>query len=272
MEKFICPKCKAKLELQNRSLVCNNSHCFDLAKEGYVNLLMVNSKKSKNPGDNARMMMARRAFFESSHYEPLAENLSKLVNKLCNNNELSILDLGCGEGYYSGYIKNHNETLDMIGLDISKVAIRYASKRYKDINFCVASAYNLPFEDGTFDILLRVYAPSSVTELQRVIKENGFLITVTPGERHLYQLRDIIYTDVQKHSDESKIIQNFKLVDKVKLKYSLNINELETIKNLLEMTPFGWKISEVDKEKLYSKGNWEINCDFNITIYSRDGK
>jgi len=266
---FICPNCNSKLEIKNRSLVCENRHCFDIAKEGYVNLLPANAKKSKDPGDNTKMMVARRAFLESGYYELLAEKLAEIIKKITINEKAAVLDLGCGEGYYTGYIKSHNNMINMLGLDISKVAVRYASKRYKDVSFCVASAFELPIGDRELDIVLRIYAPSSESELQRTIKKGGYLITVTPGERHLYQLRDIIYTDVHSHTEESKKLENFNLEEKIKLKYSLNIKDFETVNNLLEMTPFGWKISAENKDRLYKMGNWEIDCDFNIKIYTR---
>jgi len=267
VKNFNCPICKSNLELNNRSLVCINRHCFDLAKEGYVNLLRVNSKKSKDPGDNSNMMMARRAFLESGHYNPLAEKLTEIIEKKTTNTEATVLDLGCGEGYYTGYIKNRNKTINMLGLDISKVAVRYASKRYKDISFCVASAFELPIADNKLDIILRVYAPSSESELQRVIKEGGYLITVTPGERHLYQLREVIYKEIHNHNESNKEIANFNLEEKIKLKYTLDISDVDVVKKLLEMTPFRWKISEDDKDKLYKMSHWKIDCDFNIEIY-----
>jgi 23S rRNA (guanine745-N1)-methyltransferase len=266
---FICPLCKNTLEKQKESLICKNKHCFDLAKEGYVNLLPVNAKKSKDPGDNSKMMSARRAFLESHRYEPLAAKLAEIVNRISSDKKATILDLGCGEGYYTGYIKKFNKTIRMLGLDISKVAVRSASKRYKDVKFCVASAFELPIADKELDIILRIYAPSSDSELQRVIKDGGYLITVTPGERHLYQLRDIIYQEVHKHSEENKRIENFKLMEKIKLNYILNIHDVEAVKNLLDMTPFGWKISENNKEALFKMDHWEIDCDFNIEIYKK---
>lgn len=270
MYNFICPVCRNKLELVNRSLVCNNNHCFDLAKEGYVNLLPINSKKSKDPGDNATMMLARRAFLEAGYYEPLAEKLAEIVKNLSGSQKAVALDSGCGEGYYTGYIKDRNKMIDMLGVDISKVAIRYASKKYRDVSFCVASSFELPIDDGFVDILMRIYAPSSPSELKRVIKKGGFLIIVTPGERHLYQLREMIYREVLSHSEESGIVPDFILKDKIKLKYTLKIKDTETIQNLLYMTPFRWKISDADKTRLFGMGHWEIDCDFNIGIYCRE--
>lgn len=270
MNNFICPICKNALKLDNRSLKCINKHCFDLAKEGYVNLLPVNSKKSKDPGDNSKMMVARRAFLETKHYLPLAKKLAEIVENISGNTPMTVLDIGCGEGYYTGLIKSHNTSVHMLGLDISKVAVRYASKRYKDVHFCVASAYDLPVENKAIDILLRVFAPSSASELQRVVKDDGFLITVTPGERHLYQLREVIYKDVRNHFEETALVQGFKLENSINLKYSLSLKDLDTVLHLLDMTPFGWKIGDEEKTKLMKMSHWDIDCEFNIEIYRKD--
>ncbi len=255
--------------MQNRSLLCRNRHTFDLAKEGYVNLLPVNAKKSKDPGDNVTMMIARRAFLEAGYYKALADKISEIMRNLNLREDISFLDLGCGEGYYSGCIRENFPSLNMSGLDISKTAVRYASKKYKDISFTVASAFDLPIGDDQMDLLLRVYAPSSEMELRRVIKTGGYLITVTPGERHLYQLRDIIYSEVHKHTEEIKEIIGFDLQERVKLKYKLDLQDREMAKNLLEMTPFGWKISAENKVFLLNQSRWEVECDFNIDVYRR---
>lgn len=269
MDNYICPICRGTLLLHERSLVCPNRHSFDLSKEGYVNLLPANAKKSKDPGDNVIMMTARRAFLEAGYYKSLADKISEIMGDLKLGENSSFLDLGCGEGYYSGCIRESFPSLNMFGVDISKTAVRYASKKYKDVGFFVASAFDLPLADDQIDLLLRVYAPSLETELHRVIKKDGYLITVTPGERHLYELRDIIYTEVHKHTEEVKEIGGFELHQREKLTYDLDLKERDMVKNLLEMTPFGWKISVANKEFLLNKTHWEVECDFNIDIYRR---
>jgi len=266
---FICPHCKKVLELKNRSLICENRHCFDLAKEGYVNLLPVNSKKSKDPGDNSKMMAARRSFLEMDYYKPLADKLVNIIKNIPDIENMTILDTGCGEGYYTGHIKDSINSVNMLGLDISKVAARYASQRYSDVRFCVASAFDLPVGDSSIDIILRVFAPSSDSEIQRVIKTGGYFIAVTPGERHLYQLRDIIYSDVHNDLNEPIVSNGFDLKETIKVKYSLSLREIKTVMLLLDMTPFGWKIGESEKDKLLKMNCFDIDCDFNIEIHTR---
>ena len=141
MTAFICPLCQTSFTQTNNTQICENNHHFDIAKEGYLNLLPVNAKNSKNPGDNKEMMMARRTFLNSGGYLPLAEKLSFLIKELLAEKEqATLLDLGCGEGYYTEFLAgNLPDSTTISALDISKVAVRYAAKRYKTINFCVHS-------------------------------------------------------------------------------------------------------------------------------------
>ena len=271
MSPFICPLCQSTFSQTNNTQICENNHHFDIAKEGYLNLLPVNAKNSKNPGDNKEMMMARRTFLNSGGYLPLAEKLSELVAQLLQNKEnASLLDLGCGEGYYTDLLASSlpNSTT-ITALDISKVAIRYAAKRYKLINFCVASAYDVPLESDSLDALIRIYAPSLDSELQRLIKQDGHLITVTPAPHHLFELREKIYEQVNAHQSENEAPAGFIKVDQINLNYPLHISEEKILKDLIQMTPFAWKFNEEKMQALLAEEKWNIECDFNIEVYKK---
>jgi len=271
MTPFICPLCQTNFQKTNNTQICANNHHFDIAKEGYLNLLPVNAKNSKNPGDNKDMMQARRAFLNSGGYFPLAEKVSELVSScLADKEQSEILDLGCGEGYYTAQLAEQLPTQFVVnGLDISKVAIRYAAKRYKNINFCVASAYDVPLADNSLDALIRIYAPSLDSELTRLIKQAGYLITVTPAPRHLFQLRENIYQQVNEHVQENLAPPGFSKVKQVNLNYLLIIDAPSAVDNLVKMTPLYWKYSAQQMQDLLAEKSWEIECDFNIEVYQR---
>ncbi len=271
MTPFICPLCKNPLIQKDRSHVCIKNHHFDIAKEGYLNLLPINSKKSKLPGDNKEMMMARRGFLSSGGFLPLAETLTDILSSLYKERKITdILDLGCGEGYYTGHIVNQlTDSFNFSALDISKVAVRYASKRYKNINFCVASAFSIPLEDDSLDGIIRIYAPSLESELKRVIKKGGYLITVTPAPRHLYQLREIIYNEVNDHPEENSAPDGFKKITQTNLHYTLPITERQVLTDLVYMTPFAWKFNKEKMDLLLNMEPWNIECDFNIEIFEK---
>ncbi len=271
MTPFICPLCQTHFTQTDNTQICKNNHHFDIAKEGYLNLLPVNAKNSKNPGDNKEMMMARRTFLNTGGYLPLAEKLTVLMNTLLAEKEQpSLLDLGCGEGYYTGFLaKKLPSSTTITALDISKVAIRYAAKRYPMIHFCVASAYDVPLEKNSIDALIRIYAPSLDSELQRLIKQDGYLITVTPAPRHLFELREKIYQQVNEHLGENEPPVGFTKVNQINLNYPLQITEAQVLKNLIQMTPFAWKFNEQKMHALLAEEKWEIECDFNIEVYKK---
>ncbi|MCG6201438.1 23S rRNA (guanine(745)-N(1))-methyltransferase [Psychromonas antarctica] len=271
MTPFICPLCQTDFQKNNNTQVCANNHHFDIAKEGYLNLLPVNAKNSKNPGDNKEMMTARRAFLNSGGYFQLAKKVSELVSSyLASKEQAEILDLGCGEGYYTALLAEQLPTQFVVnGLDISKVAIRYAAKRYKNINFCVASAYDVPLPDNSIDALIRIYAPSLDNELARLIKASGYLITVTPAPRHLFQLRENIYQQVNEHAQKNLAPAGFDKIEQINLNYLLTIDDAASVENLVKMTPLYWKYSEQKMQSLLAQRQWNIECDFNIEIYQR---
>lgn len=272
MNIFICPICSSLLEKNLNSYTCKNNHNFDIAKEGYINLLPINKKKSKLPGDNREMIMARREFLSRGYFDSLAAQISQKIKDVTKeNSEYQIFDLGCGEGYYSGYLERVlPDNFNISALDISKVAIRYGAKKFKDVNFCVASAFQIPVKNDSIDILTRIYAPSLDSELYRVIKSGGYLITVTPGPRHLYQLREVLYDSVILHPKENCAPKGFKKVSRSSLKYILEIGCEKDLLNLINMTPFAWKFSSDKRDILFREDHWAIECDFNIEVYVKE--
>ncbi|MBL1418068.1 MAG: 23S rRNA (guanine(745)-N(1))-methyltransferase [Moritella sp.] len=273
---YLCPICARPLSAQDKSLVCEQRHQFDLAKEGYVNLLPVQNKKSKNPGDNKEMMQARREFLDQGFYQSLSDKVNSIAQQaLIAVNTPTILDLGCGEGYYThrlaqavATLNDANTTPQIAGLDISKSAIRYAAKRYKTISFCVASAYNTPFADASQDLVTRIYAPSQDAELARIIKVGGYLLTVTPAAEHLFELKQKIYQTPEKHDMTIEEIAGFEVVEQQRLTEEITLTQAKDSKNLLEMTPLAWKMNDEQKAQLYAT-DLTLTLDFNITLYKR---
>ncbi|NQZ92335.1 MAG: 23S rRNA (guanine(745)-N(1))-methyltransferase [Moritella sp.] len=273
---YLCPICARPLSAQDKSLVCEQRHQFDLAKEGYVNLLPVQNKKSKNPGDNKEMMQARREFLDQGFYQSLSDKVNNIAQQaLIAVNAPNILDLGCGEGYYThrlaqavATLNDANTTPQIAGLDISKSAIRYAAKRYKTISFCVASAYNTPFANASQDLVTRIYAPSQDAELARIIKVGGYLLTVTPAAEHLFELKQKIYQTPEKHDMTIEEIAGFDVVEQQRLTEEITLTQAKDSKNLLEMTPLAWKMNDEQKAQLYAT-DLTLTLDFNITLYKR---
>ncbi|EGW21876.1 23S rRNA (guanine(745)-N(1))-methyltransferase [Methylobacter tundripaludum] len=260
---YVCPLCATSLQLIQKSYVCENNHHFDLAKEGYLNLLPVQHKRSVEPGDNKQMMQARREFLEAGYYEPMAKAVAMMVNI---NQPKHLLDLGCGEGYYSRMIEAYcPNTMMLHGVDIAKFAIAAAAKKQPNARFIVASSNRLPYTDQYFDFVLRVFAPSNEHELGRILKPSGFLLTVTPGPRHLWQLKEFIYTDAKEHALENGVAQGFDRIDTQHISYKIAPNPQQRIA-LLQMTPFAWRANESVQQAIKDVAELEIETDFILTL------
>ena len=274
---YSCPLCHEALTLDQNTFRCVNNHQFDLAKEGYVNLMPAHHKRSKDPGDNKEMMQARRVFLDSDYYAPMREQVSKQLLQHINAASPTLLDIGCGEGYYTQYFAKQlaakHDGSQTFGLDISKAAIRYAAKRYTTKNdntthFCVASSHRVPFADQSLDAIVRIYAPCKAEELNRVVSESGIIVTVTPGARHLFELRDRIYDGVRLHSEEAEEISGFELIEEQKINYTMTLTAGHAY-DLLQMTPFAWKATDELRAELKTGQAIECEADFNIRVYRK---
>lgn len=270
---YQCPICATALCLNpnNRQFACEHHHHFDLAKAGYLNLLPVQHKNSLEPGDNKPMLAARRAFLEAGYYAQMAQALAEKLTAHLPLTPLRLLDLGCGEGYYSRTIAKALQAkrlLQIQGVDIAKLAVEAAAKKQPEAHFVVASANRLPFADQYFDALFRVFAPSNAAELLRVIKPNGLLLTVTPGPRHLWQLKAFIYPEVREHPLEPIPIEGFKCLAPERLQYLINPNPAHRMA-LLQMTPFAWHANADLHQAIKAPEALDIEVDFCLTLYQK---
>ncbi|MBN3217717.1 23S rRNA (guanine(745)-N(1))-methyltransferase [Pectobacterium polaris] len=267
---YQCPLCQLPLERHPRQWTCGK-HSFDLAKEGYVNLLPVQFKRSKQPGDSAEMMQARRSFLEAGHYQPLRDAVAQHVDRIVTDDAAALLDIGCGEGYYTAEFAHRltsRRTMTIYGLDVSKAAIQRAAKRYDNVEFCVASSQRLPFQDQSLDAVVKIYAPCNDAELQRTVKVGGWVVTVSPGPRHLYQLKAEVYDEVLLHPSKDEVLAGFQLIDQQTLAYPMQLSGNEAAA-LLQMTPFAWRATPDVSERLQVATAFSCETDFIIRLHQR---
>lgn len=260
---YRCPICTLSLSQSANTLSCDNNHQFDFAKEGYINLLPVQFKKSKEPGDNLDMVQARRAFLSQGHYSFLQASLVEMVKSLNPN---SLLDMGCGEGFYTQALA-HSDAISVYGLDISKPAIRYAAKRYPQCHFAVASCKQTPFHDNSFSAVVSVFAPLFEEECARLLREDGYVIQVSPGPSHLFELKSKIYADVKLHSLPGST-ELFEIIEQKTVTQRIFLDLQDTL-NLIKMTPFAWKFRPEHLAELENSHTHEVTLDFALTVYKR---
>ncbi len=265
---YRCPICKQTLVLSQQTWCCVNNHRFDCAKEGYVNLLPVQKKRSKDPGDNKEMMFARREFLNKGYYQAMSDRVNQLALEFAPD-AIQGLDIGCGEGYYSHRLQQVMQTrgeFALNGVDISKSALKYAAKRYKDIDFCVASSFEMPFADDSFDFMLRIYAPSLDEELQRVAKSGAILITVSAGPKHHFALKQRIYDEPRLHPDIESQIAGFERMHGERVQQLLQLSDPTDIEHFLVMTPYNWKFTAEQKQAM-TTGRFSCELDFKIEVF-----
>lgn len=249
---LICPLDKLPLKGDENCWVCASGHSFDIAKQGYINLLPAHKKQSREPGDSKAMVAARRNFLELGHYHIIAKTLADLIAQHSQNNRLSILDAGCGEGYYLQSIAELlPHSLQLVANDISKWAVQAAAKRNKNITWLVASNADLPIESESVDFVICLFGFPIYPEFYRVLKPSGKLIMIDPVPEHLYQLREQIYQDMRaKKVSEYHPPQGFKLISKSQVKHSFQLDRQEQIQQLALMTPHWFKAGTEGRERL----------------------
>ncbi|TDT70586.1 23S rRNA (guanine745-N1)-methyltransferase [Hypnocyclicus thermotrophus] len=268
---FICPICNQKIDKIDKSYKCKNNHTFDMAKSGYLNLLISNKKRSKTPGDDKEMVIARRNFLNTDIYEEISKSVNEIILKLTNNKKMKIIDIGCGEGYYTSKIKEKIPNSEICGIDISKEAINLAAKTYKNINWVVASALNLPFLDNSIDISLVMFSRFIPEENFRLLSKNGYLIVVSTDDMHLIELKKVLYDKVKIESvdivDEAK--DYFIHKETKKVNYNKKLTSNQEIMNLFNMTPYKWKTKKEAVKRLEKINELEITIDVKIDIFQK---
>ena len=246
MELF-CPLCGGILTKEDRVYRCENRHSFDIARQGYVNLLPVQQKRSLQPGDTKEQVISRRAFLDGGFYAPIRDALCQLAaDHHCSG---PILDIGCGEGYYSAHLAQTMNS-ELVGLDISKEAVRFASGRYKNALWLCASAARLPVADNSAGLITSLFALTMPEEFLRVLRPDGAFIQVLAAEDHLLGLKSIIYPQLnRKEKDSVPNIPGFRLIESRPLRFTFTV-EGEQVQNLLSMTPHVYRIGKEGADRL----------------------
>ena len=262
---LLCPICAAPLRQTDKTFRCDAGHSFDMARQGYVNLLPVQNKRSLNPGDTREQVLSRRAFLEAGFYAPIAQVLCSAAKDL--NCAGPILDVGCGEGWYSAQL---SAALDspLVGLDISKEAVRCAAAKYKNAQWICGSAARLPIADGSVGLVTSLFALTIPEEFKRVLSPNGYYFQVLAQEDHLLGLKSIIYpTLTHKEKNVTPELLGFTLVRQIPIRFTFTV-EGQQVQNLLSMTPHVYRISKEGAQRLQETDKLTDTASAVLNIYA----
>lgn len=270
MSLFCCPICGQPLMKQERTYTCPKRHCYDIAKEGYVNLLPANRKHAKDPGDDKGMTDARNRFLEGGHYAPLREQLCRIA---VERKPRTLLDSGCGEGYYTARVyaalKQAGVNVECAGVDLSRSALKKAARRDKSVEFAVASVYHLPVADCSADMLINCFSPLALEEFRRVLKPGGTYLYVVPGARHLWELKQVLYEKPYENAEEETPYEGFTYEAIIPVEFAMDL-DAGALGDLFRMTPYYWKTPREGAERLAALEQLKVTASFRIHIFRLD--
>lgn len=250
---FACPICQENLTLVETSLKCSNRHSFDLAKFGYVNLAPQIKQSANYDKEN---FQNRQQILEAGFYQAILEGISDLL--ATKPSAKTILDIGCGEGFYSRKLQKSHSDKTFYAFDISKDSVQIAAKSETNwaVNWFVGDLARLPIKDASMDILLDIFSPANYGEFRRVLSQNGILIKVVPTENHLKEIRQMVQEqltkkdysnqDIKEHFQEHFIIQSSQIASLTK---PISTEQRQA---LLSMTPLLFHVnqSQIDWSQL----------------------
>ena len=238
---LLCPICGEALHREEHAFRCGSGHSFDIARQGYVNLLPVQHKHSKNPGDTKEQVASRRRVLDSGCYAPIAEALCRTARELGATGP--ILDVGCGEGYYSTRLRDAIGG-ELVGLDISKEAVRRAAGSDKDALWLCATASRLPVPEESAGVITSLFALTIPGEFRRCLRPDGLYFQVLAAEDHLLGLKSIIYpTLFHREKENTPDIPGFTRIRTVPITFSFTV-EGQQVQDLLAMTPHVYRIGK----------------------------
>ena len=251
---------------------CAAGHSFDVSSHGYIHLLPVQRKRSKDPGDSKEMVAARRRFLAEGAYQPVAQAINRMtLAGLPADAAVSCLDAGCGEGYYLAELAkaaSPQQDLALLGLDISKWAVLAAAKRYKDPCWVVGTNAQLPVQAGTLDRVLCIFGFPVYSEFARVLQPHGQLIQVDAGPDHLRELRQIIYPVLKTDRDTAVPAPlGFTLAGTESVRYGLQLDGAHLIADLLAMTPHLYRASPEGRARAAALTSLELTIDVRLSLY-----
>lgn len=291
-----CPVCRCSLVGTGKSLVCNGEvkkHNYDVAREGYVNLLPPGKGKNAHTGDDAEMIRARCRFLQTGAYDRLSDEVARLIAAGTDNRDVTVVDSGCGEGYHSRRFTRslsecHGKGVLCAAFDASKHGAAAGAKgafreglapregagvsfgNNSAAYFFAGNIFSLPLKDGCADAVVSMFAPIAWEENRRILKSGGLLIVAASGRDHLEEMRGVIYEDVIKKSPDVTAADGFSLADRSSVRYSNTLSSPEEISDLFGMTPFCYKTPKDAADRLRRMQSLTVTVHTEFFVFKKD--
>lgn len=276
IETLRCPICNNPMKLTRGepcvSLFCLGArrHCYDLSASGYVNLMPPGHTSG---GDSKQAVRARTDFLNLELYRPAAEALTALLKRYVSCSNPIVVDAGCGEGYYTAILAQNGFSL--AGVDLSRAGADAAAKRLGrqgilDAFVGVASVFSLPFATESVDVVTNIFAPCAEEEFLRVLRPNGILAVMYAGPDHLMGLKQAIYDETKTNDERADLPRQMELIEEMRVSFDISVFGQENLQNLFTMTPYYWRTSSSDSEKLKQLEQLTTPVDMKIAIYRKN--
>lgn len=267
---FTCPVCGRLLTEEPGRFYCADGHSFDRSAKGYVNLLPPSPKGDH--GDNRRMIAARRMFLEGGWYAPLLDEAVRMAAPHLQVGG-TVLDVGCGEGWYTDGLLTACPLARGFGVDISKDALRFAGARQSAkegrLLLAAASAYHLPVADGSVDLLWNFFAPMATAEFCRVLAPGGHMLYAVPGPKHLWGLKEILYDIPYENQTVNPALPGFSLIEQRAVEVEIRMDDPQQIQNLFLMTPYAYRTNEAGRARLEVLTHLCTPISFRLLLYRK---
>jgi 23S rRNA (guanine745-N1)-methyltransferase len=264
-----CPVCQARLQLADDSKrwACPQAHSFDVAREGYVNLLLAGQRRSRQPGDSPEMVLARRRFLATGAYDPMSEAVADIV---AGERPGTVLDVGCGEGRHT----RHLPAPARLAFDVAKPAVAAAARSDPQGWYAVASAGSIPLDDAAVDLAATIFGPVIPDELARVVRPGGSVVAAHPGPGHLTEVRALVYAEPRPHEIKPPLrgTDAFTEVASSRVSFPVIVEDLAQLRDLFAMTPYRWHAqADIDDRLAAAAPGFTTTADILITLYRRTG-
>jgi len=279
-----CPVCGGALAREGGSLLCGGQsgrrHCYDIAREGYVNLLPPGKKNNAHTGDDAGMIRSRTAFLTGGYYDCISDAAAALCFAHLRPSEtpIAFCDAGSGEGYHTCRIARRladlsGRAVEACGIDASKKGAAAGAKAARNapagcsLSFAAGNIFSLPAADASLDAVFSLFAPIPAAETARVLRQDGVLIVVAAAPRHLWEMRCLIYDDPREGNAEVTTPEGFELLDKREVRASAVIPDQQTLDALFTMTPFYYRTPAEGRARLAAASSLTVSVEADVYAF-----